>query len=177
MIAELYYQLGLPANLNMDYDVDGSGEYDTSVPRTFENFGYTSGGNITPYNLDEIMNVISTRPVYVSGCSLKITEPIFSIFGIEIGEITSYDRGHAWVIDQVMQRSRFVYKDAFETRAIVKETQYLVHCNWGWNGYNNGYYHSGIFNTNEGPVDVTRSTEGEKYYYKYSLDMNTGIYL
>lgn len=178
MIGELYYQLGLPANLDVDYGVEVSLANSADVPRTFVNFGYTSGGSVTSYNLDGIMDVISTRPVYVAGAALKITEPLLDIFGLEIFPRVSYDKGHAWVIDQVLERSRYVLGNGIETtRAFVKETEYLVHCNFGWNGWCDGYYYSGIFDTNEGPIDITRSSEGVDGYFKYYLRMNTGIYL
>ena len=180
MIGELYYQLGLPANLDVTYDaVNGSGAACENIPRTFEHFGYTSGGSVVSYNFDEIFDVISTRPVYVSGYSFKTVVPIYNIFGIQVGSRDEYTSGHAWVIDQVLERSRYKLDGGIMTRALIKETEYLVHCNFGWSGSCNGYYYSGIFNTNDGPV-VTRTetnSEGQSRYYKYYLRMNTGIYL
>lgn len=53
MIAELMLKLGLPENLNMSYAISGSDANDSTIPRTFKNFGYTSGGSIESYNFDK----------------------------------------------------------------------------------------------------------------------------
>lgn len=179
MIAELMLKLGLPANLDMSYTATGSYAYDSCVPRTFENFGYTSGGSIESYNYDEIYNIIVSRPVYVSGMAIKkvVTK---KILGITVDTTTTYHEGHAWVIDQIMTRVRTKtpYVDGVP-QGETKEYEHLVHCNFGWNGNDNGFYYSKKFNTNEDPV--TRATTTKKYgtsgYYQYSLKMNTGIYL
>jgi hypothetical protein len=60
----------------------------------------------------------------------------------------------------------------------------MVHCNLGWGGTSNGWYKSGVFDTNEGIVDdvqrsvggVQRSTvtttEGnDDNYYRYILQI------
>ena len=49
--------------------------------------------------------------------------------------------GHAWVIDGYKKR-KYVSSSGH-----VDKRQYLVHCNWGWGGCNNGYFSSGIFKT------------------------------
>lgn len=180
MVAELMYKLGLSENLNVDYDVNGSGAKDSNVPRTFENFGYTSGGSIESYNLDDIYNVIITRPVYVSGSAIKkVTKKI--ILGITISTTTSYNKGHAWVIDQVLTRGRdkYTYVDGIKQPGEIKEYEKLVHCNFGWNGYCDGFYYSKKFDTNVGPETrkTATTTSGTEYYYQYNLKMNTDIYL
>lgn len=179
MIAELMYKLGLPENLDVDYDTDGSGADNANVSRTFRNFGYISGGSIESYNFDEIYNVIASRPVYIAGWALKkVTKNI--ILGITIKTTTSYKEGHAWVIDQVLTRGRYKYTyiDGIKQPDIIKEYEKLVHCNFGWRGSNNGFYYSKKFNTNEDPVTrkTTTTTSGTSGYYQYNLKMNTGIY-
>ena len=180
MIAELMLKLGLPENLDVDYDVEGSGAYDSDVPHTFENFGYTSGGSIETYNFDDIYNIIVSRPVYVSGSSIKkVTKTI--ILGITVNTTTSYSGGHAWVIDQVLTRGRdkYTYIDGVKQPGSIREYEKLVHCNFGWRGTDNGFYYSKQFDTNEGPVTrkTTTTTSGTPYYYQYRLKMNTDIYL
>jgi len=179
MIAELMYMLGLPENLDMDYDLSGSGAYDSSVPRTFENFGYASGGSNQPYNFDGLREAVQYRPVYVSGYSKKVVTKTI-ILGITVNTTTTYKDGHAWVIDQVMTRGRNKYTVIGGVREPGAEREYqtLVHCNFGWDGYKNGCYFSAKFDTNEGPVTrrTTTTTYGTDYYYQYQLNMNTGIY-
>ena len=52
-----------------------------------------------------------------------------------------------------------------------------VHCNLGWGGSCNGYYKSEIFNTNEGAVDLPKSssTSGTEYDYEYNLKIVPNI--
>lgn len=179
MIAELMLKLGLPENLDMSYATSGSGAHDSTIPRTFKNFGYTSGGSIESYNYDEIYSTVAVRPVYISGkAKKKVTTK--TILGITVSTTTSYQEGHAWVIDQTMTRTRYkkIYVDG-EYQDKTQEYEHLVHCNFGWDGTDNGFYYSKQFNTNEGPVTrkTTTKTYGTSYYYQYLLQMNTGIYL
>jgi hypothetical protein len=37
---------------------------------------------------------------------------------------------------------------------VKSETQELVHCNWGWGGWCDGYYVSGAFNIQHGPTET-----------------------
>lgn len=180
MIGELYLKLGLPKNLDVSYAVDGSGAYDKNVPRTFVNCGFSSGGSIKTYDFNTIYNVISSRPIYVSGCSIKKVT-VKKILGIKVKTTTSYEHGHAWVIDQVLTRERD--KNRYENgvfKSSTKEYEHLVHCNFGWgNSSSNGFYYSGQFNTNVGPEtkSSTTTTYGERYYYQYALNMDSDIYL
>ena len=180
MIAELMLKLGLPENLDVDYDVEGSGAYDSDVPHTFENFGYTSGGSIETYNFDDIYNVIASRPVYVSGwAKKKVTKKI--ILGITIDTTIKYDESHAWVIDQVLTRGRnqYTYIDGVKQQGFIKVYEKLVHCNMGLGGDYNGYYYSKQFDVNEVPITrkTTTTISGTSGYYQYDLKMNAGIYL
>lgn len=122
--------------LDMDYAIDGSGATINSVRPAFINyFGYET----------------TAQTVYKSGYStlnyetLLKTEldngrPIF-YFGTD----NSYG-GHAWVMDGYQGTNYF-------------------HMNWGWSGYNNGYYYltnlnPGIyeFNSQQGGVIGLRPT-------------------
>lgn len=180
MIGELYLKLGLPKNLDVTYAVGGSPAPNSNVPRTFVNCGFSSGGSIQDYNFDTIYNVISARPVYVTGLSIKEVT-VDKFLGITVNTTTSYKRGHAWVIDQVMTREREKQKIVNgQCRSVKKEYEHLVHCNFGWGpSSKNGFYYSSEFNTNDGPVtkSSTTTTYGERYYYQYLLQMNSDIYL
>lgn len=61
--------------------------------------------------------------------------------------------GHAWLIDGYQRRSRwktdYYRKNSGEVYDIsALETNNLVHCNWGYQGYCDGYYEVGIFTLN-----------------------------
>lgn len=173
MIGMLYAKLGIPDNLDMSYDTTGSGAYDSNVPRTFENFGYTSGGQNESYNYDLLIERIEGGPAYVSGYSKKTTK---TFLGITVK--TTYDGGHAWVIDETLERRRQCIKYINgEKNSTQTQYQRLVHCNFGWEGEHNGYYYSADFNTNEDPVlkSTNVSNDQESGYYQYLLNMNTGI--
>lgn len=157
----------------------GGGAYDSNVPRTFVNCGFSSGGSIQAYDFSTIYNVISSRPVYVSGCSNKKVT-VKKLLGITVSTTTEYEHGHAWVIDQVLTRVRDKYKYENGTlKSTSEEYEHLVHCNFGWDGVRNGFYYSGQFDTNAGPEtkSAPMDSEGTRYYYQYNLKMNSDIYL
>ena len=70
-----------------------------------------------------------------------------------------YSRGHAWIYD------------GFINGISPKGKEYnLLHCNWGWNGYKNGYYYCRVFNTNDDPVfDNVPTRSNQAPYYRYNL--------
>ena len=60
------------------------------------------------------------------------------------------------------------------------EEEWYVLCNWGWDGYEDGYYLSKAFNTVEGPVypdtKIVDNTNGsEDYNYQYKIQAIVGI--
>lgn len=120
------------------------------------------------------MYVLSIEDSFgVSGYSKKTTK---TFLGITVK--TTYDGGHAWVIDETLERRRQCIKYINgEKNSTQTQYQRLVHCNFGWEGEHNGYYYSADFNTNEDPVlkSTNVSNDQESGYYQYLLNMNTGI--
>lgn len=173
MIGMLYLKLGIPENLDMSYNITGSGAYDSNVPRTFENFGYTSGGQNESYDYDLLYEKIGEGPAYISGYSHQTTK---TFLGITVR--IEYEGGHAWVIDEILEQRRQCIKYINgEKKSTQMQSRRLVHCNFGWNGSFNGYYYSANFNTNEGPVlkSTNESNNQESGYYQYLLNMNRSI--
>ena len=81
-----------------------------------------------------------------------------------LGSRVGWQGGHAWDYDGMLTAS----KD--------NKTSTFIHCNWGWNGRNNGYYISKAFNTNAGAIiydnagDYQASgTSNYKYHLQYSI--------
>jgi len=74
--------------------------------------------------------------------------------------------GHAWVIDGYIKR------DYVSNLGQVSKSQTLVHCNWGWKGYCNGYFTSGVFHTKEAnSYDYSYADQNnadENYWYAYN---------
>ena len=71
-----------------------------------------------------------------------------------------------------MERKRTVstYRSAM---LVAQGTQYeyLVHCNWGWDGSRDGYYYSGAFNTDNGPEIRSDSP----YHFQYNLKIIANV--
>lgn len=128
-LGQLFVDLGLPVNLNMQYSLSGSGAFVTDVPRTFANFGYATGSVVNIHGETIYNNILANRPIYARG------EDINS--GV----------GHAWVIDgsegwHTYQNYTIYYYDRdwqlvhqeIETREEGFCTYGGAHCNWGWGG-------------------------------------------
>lgn len=67
-------------------------------------------------------------------------------------------RSHAWNIDGYKTKVRTTTTKTYKGATIVKaetqtESREMVHCDFGWNSKNNGYYVSGIFNLNSADND------------------------
>lgn len=83
------------------------------------------------------------KPVYMSGFRIKSDDDLI---------------GHAWVVDGYGQKADYnmIYKNCYyqgEYVGYIKTAsvnftfnEYYYHCNWGWNGKDNGWYLAGIFN-------------------------------
>lgn len=64
------------------------------------------------------------------------------------------------------------------------QSEYYVLCNWGWRGYQDGYYKTGVFDCRvDGAYDdytqssrsEVESKTGEIDYYQYNLKTVVGI--
>jgi hypothetical protein len=183
-IGVLLYEIGLPNNANAEYEMrlktEGgaeTGTFNSGVIKSFRNMGYTVHGSFITYNLKKVQTSIDDgKPVMVGGCEKKVETKILGIF-----TQTSYEEGHYWVIDGYAQMTTDI-KDKFT--GVVREDPYpsdFVHCNMGWGGSKNGWYISGVFNANDIPIPgdiiqkVARSEKGEEYYFRYKVEMLTGI--
>ncbi|MFB5622833.1 MAG: C10 family peptidase [Nitrosarchaeum sp.] len=142
---------------NMTYTADWSFALPSSAKNCMSIYGYqnlelnTSLLDNSAYNETSVINM------------LKNNNPVF------IAAISGVTDGHAWVLDGYVKRARTVRTVNSlngSTLSSRTENETLIHCNWGWNGYCNGYYMSGIFNLNNG------STYRESYETNYSNNLN-----
>ena len=59
---------------------------------------------------------------------------------------------HTWVVDGYVkqrQSGQYIGWTTGSTYGGKTETREFVHCNWGWDGVDDGYFYSGVFNRNE----------------------------
>ena len=153
-IAHLVRYLGIALDANYKKGSTGCGE--SKAIDWFNKWGGLKASKLKDYNEAAIVNAIKGgNPVYARGNSGKK-----KVLGIRVG----WKGGHAWVYDGMLTAS----KD--------NKTSTFVHCNWGWDGRNNGYYISKAFDTNAGaiiyesPGDFQISgTSNYKYHLQYSI--------
>lgn len=118
----------------------------------FNKWGGLKATKLRKYDETQIITSIRNgNPVYARGNSGKKKFLFVRI---------KYTGGHAWVYDGYITASK------------NGKRQNLIHCNWGWGGYRNGYYLSNVFQANVGPeindYEVTRS--GQENNYRYNLE-------
>ena len=135
-VGRLLQQIGLSQNMNVTYNPSGSSSYASSIPHTFENFGYANGGTFGYlYSHNAIQDLKGGYPIIITG------------------ETTAGD-SHAWVAHGVYDRTRecIGYSANGEIQYYGHEVEeYILH-NFGWGGWGNGYYLLNNYNTTQGPT-------------------------
>lgn len=158
-VAFLMKRLGDAGNLNMNYGVDASGANCYYIHQTLHNFGYDWGGTEESFNYEKMMNELDKgHPVIMQGYDKS-------------------DTGHAWVIDGYLNHFKVrTYQNGTTER--VEKTE-LVHCNWGWNGNNNGYAIANVFdpyaNFAVPPEWLTRSNSPTAFCQKTKMYTNISL--
>ena len=175
--ARLLQQLGLSQNLDVSYGLEASGAKPENIKRTLNNFGYACNG-LNNYDSTEIIRELTAGyPCLVGGQSIRKKH---KFLGITFS--TTYHEGHRWLLHGLLTRKKLRTEYAFDGSVIssyYETNSHYVLCNWGWGSSpRNGYYLSGVFDTNHKP-DITRGeeveTSGEEYNFQYQLSMIIGI--
>ena len=131
-----------------------------AVAQCLDSLGYHHT-SLLAYDYNTCMHEFeNNRPVYIKGARIDTTSNTISQYG------------HAWVLDGGIVRSIHM-KDFWGKSYSRINIQRLVHCNWGEEGYQDGYFHSDILDRNLG-VDITRTayTENLQIYYEIYPDSN-----
>lgn len=176
-IAQLMERIGF--NVGIEYDCDASSGNSDKAVSWMQRMGFL-GGEKSDYDINKIRSsLLNNSIVYARGSSKKN-----KFLGITI----YYSGGHAWNYDGLMEQKRqkdvrYIWinrrtdKVIRESSATFYEYRNLVHCNWGWDGISNGYYHSGVFDTNSTPPlpSGTRNSEGTSGHYQYDLEIYTNL--
>lgn len=128
--------------------------YPNQAVKYFESVGYSNVKiyrNPTQFDFDKIYH------------SLKNDYPVL------VSAMASGFYGHTWVIDGFLKQFRTGSEYGADTGkyygSVNSQYRTLLHCNWGWGGLDDGYYYSGVFKTNEGPVSTTSILQGESDDY------------
>jgi hypothetical protein len=140
-IDSLMYEAGV--SVDMDYDPDGSGAYvrqaEAGTGKPCAQYSYL---NYFKYNSATMQGVVKSSYTSANWVTLMETE-------INAGRVVEYEGddpsqgGHTWVLD------------GYQTSTTATGGA-LVHMNWGWGGYDDGYFDvSNLTTTNDGfdPID------------------------
>ena len=156
-VAKLIQLLGLRENLKMDYGVDGSDADPERIPGTLSNFGYANGGTLIDYNSGIVIGELRNGyPVLIGGYSSE--------------------GGHRWLAHGLMElhhrRKGYNASDEIVFNHTYLGGYYLLF-NWGFDGFHDGFYLSGVFDANIPPAysTPTRSTQD----LNFSSDMTAVV--
>lgn len=131
--AKLVYYIG--KDVNMEYNTDESKANRSIAYYLFKQLGfdvYESG--LTNYNITNIAwSLMDGYLVYARGSNKNETD------------------GHAWVIDGCKWKNVDITTNNVTSRTDLSDgpkrliTDIYLHCDWGWDGENNGYFNSDVF--------------------------------
>ena len=166
----------MPERFEATYGTSETSARSVYIDQVIENLGFSTSG-IEKYSFDKVKSSIDAYgPLAIYGSAEK-KDNYIKVLWKKIKVSTSYYHGHAWVIDGY---ANFDYKIKNQTTGEIKILkQDFVHCNVGWDGLNDGYYKSGVFDMNNTPLEDSRSAY--QYYYQYNIQLIrnlefTGIY-
>ena len=165
-IASFIHDIGIL--VDMEYGESSSSATFDNVEDAWYSYDYNYQKEYSA-DFDSIKVDISNRhPVFMIG---------FREYLDNDGEL--HRSGHAWVVDGVAIKSMYLEHFPLDNGPVTVEkiTQNLVHCNWGWNGSNNGYFIIGAFenryNLNDDGIETGfRPYNINNYVYRniYPLD-------
>lgn len=137
VIAKMFRQIG--EELKIKYRENKSGNSGYKLRRTFSTLGYEVDSE-QEYDFDKIAESLSNdRPVYITAYVQDST------------------LGHAWLVDG-FRTIRTTTTDYIKyinslTWEVIGEYSFITnynHFNWGWDGYCDGYFSSGVFDPSQG---------------------------
>jgi hypothetical protein len=136
-----------------------------NIGKVLDELGYKSHSDLLELDTHEILNNLNNRfPVLVGGA-----------------EGYPYKHGHRWICDGYLTRiqDKIRIEQVEERRGfrrwreviVGKYYSHFLHCNWGWDGYCDGYFYSGVFNAKDAYLydkDI-RSKPSNEFYFRYGL--------
>lgn len=168
-IATLFKELGTLVNIT--YNCGGSNASFTDANAAFNTntLGYNTDGIISYSRTETRKDLRNNRPVFVGGHK------------------ENDETGHVWVVDGYKDQqcvwTEMAYWYRYEggdtphelflidTLRAELSTRNYVHCNWGWDGDNNGWFYDPIFKTNNPVEKDPDTTYGNKGQYSINVKM------
>lgn len=96
------------------------------------------------------------------------------------GTVEGTSNGHAWVVDGYRRYVTVFTIWATYPNGITRlfdeyeETNMYLHCNWGWDGSNNGYFTMNIFDTGD-PYELDPGSSNTEDYNFVSIQIINDI--
>lgn len=126
-------QLWIGKSSGADYNNDGTPIDPKKALKFAKSLGFETAPDRYTYDADRILSgLLENKITYMDGTD-EARYFIFEDWDWPVG-------GHAWVVDGYAK----VKKNG--------QTHNLLHVNWGWGGYKNGYYYAGIFDSSNFPI-------------------------
>lgn len=137
----------------MSYGEKGSGAYITDAKSCLAK--YNRYKNL---KIKQDLSYNDINPMLEAGC------PVYC----QGFDTENHDKGHAWVLDGACSLKRMIYKR--ENVPYYYEYRTLVHCQYGWAGWCDGYYVLDCFNVSKGAVvgSETGNRPNRKNYNYYT---------
>lgn len=128
--------------IGVEYNLGGSGSHKNKPIDFFRKIGYKYVSDLKDFNMSEVASSIVEYklPVLLSG--------------------GNGNTGHSWITDGTMTQERTI--SLYDHGLLLhshKEQRTLMHFNWGWNGFCNGYYSPDILSVDgiiekDNPTDI-----------------------
>jgi len=131
--------------MNAWKDGNGTNALFVSLPQYLRNVGYICD-DLCPYDFQKVKDSISLgRLVPIVGQTVAFTDSKGNFHDVI---------GHFWILDGYARFYCEYYEGKPENVLGSIESDY-VHVNWGWSGIQNGYYLSGVFDSQYNPLRVS----------------------
>lgn len=172
-VANLLRGLGV-ANQSLYFYVSSSLNGTFTLPalaaQTLSTFLYSN----VSYSNYSTTNVISALE---SGC------PVFvSSINLINGIVADIEHSHAWNIDgyktKIVYKTTKLYLDGvlIDTTTEVYSNTKMMHCAFGWGGFCDGYFASGVFNLASTQAEFDYSSDAGQRSYNFNLYLKTITY-
>lgn len=149
---------------------NGTSAHTEDIPSVLREMGYRQPSRLTSFDENGVISSIAQKKAVILNGYAETYKKGWFIFKKRV-----YKHGHAWISDGYLRQERTVKKIRKATNTVVEtktESRILLHCNWGWSGYSNGYFLPNVFDSNNPMIRDERRTRSYSYipyYYQYKI--------